>query len=180
MPERVTREERRISMAIQKARDAKEVLYQSIMDNNRSPMKDESEHVKVKRPKAEKGEVDIKTNEGTHSGYGLAGQITKAIRLLKAVKESDYETNPFLDDEERRTILNAIDETERAISELKSGIMSPDADKQDKDDMREILIRMSRAITQLEKELDAIPEQTMFYDSENSEKTIDPEYQRDR
>ena len=46
--------------------------------------------------------------------------------------------------------------------------------------MREILIRMSLAITQLEKELDAIPEQTMFYDSENSEKTIDPEYQRDR
>ena len=178
MPERVTREERRISMAIQKARDAKEVLYQSIMDNNRSPMKDESEHVKVKRPKAEKGEVDIKTNEGTHSGYGLAGQITKAIRLLKAVKESDYETNPFLDDEERRTILNAIDETERAISELKTGITN--ADKQDKDDMREILIRMSQAITQLEKELDAIPEQTMFYDSENSEKTIDPEYQRDR
>tara|TARA_R110002072_G_scaffold45239_6_gene126008 strand:+ start:24550 stop:25086 length:537 start_codon:yes stop_codon:yes gene_type:complete len=178
MPERVTREERRISMAIQKARDAKEVLYQSIMDNNRSPMKDESEHVKVKRPKAEKGEVDIKTNEGTHSGYGLAGQITKAIRLLKAVKESDYETNPFLDDEERRTILNAIDETERAISELKTGLTN--ADKQDKDDMREILIRMSQAITQLEKELDAIPEQTMFYDSENSEKTIDPEYQRDR
>ena len=169
MPERVTRDERRISMAIQKARDAKEVLYQSIMDNNRSPMKDESEHVKVKRPKAEKGEVDIKTNEGTHSGYGLAGQITKAIRLLKAVKESDYETNPFLDDEERRTILNAIDETERAISELKTGLTN--ADKQDKDDMREILIR---------KELDAIPEQTMFYDSENSEKTIDPEYQRDR
>tara|TARA_R110001592_G_scaffold190404_3_gene436341 strand:- start:3046 stop:3582 length:537 start_codon:yes stop_codon:yes gene_type:complete len=178
MPERVTRDERRISMAIQKARDAKEVLYQSIMDNNRSPMKDESEHVKVKRPKAEKGEVDIKTNEGTHSGYGLAGQITKAIRLLKAVKESDYETNPFLDDEERRTILNAIDETERAISELKTGLTN--ADKQDKDDMREILIRMSQAITQLEKELDAIPEQTMFYDSENSEKTIDPEYQRDR
>lgn len=178
MPERVTRDERRISMAIQKARDAKEVLYQSIMDNNRSPMKDESEHVKVKRPKAEKGEVDIKTNEGTHSGYGLAGQLTKAIRLLKAVKESDYETNPFLDDEERRTILNAIDETEKAISELRPAITS--ADKQDKDGMREILMRMSQAITQLEKELDAIPEQTTFYNSENSEKTIDPEYQRDR
>ena len=178
MPERVTRDERRISMAIQKARDAKEVLYQSIMDNNRSPMKDESEHVKVKRPKAEKGEVDIKTNEGTHSGYGLAGQLTKAIRLLKAVKESDYETNPFLDDEERRTILNAIDETEKAISELRPAITS--ADKKDKDGMREILMRMSQAITQLEKELDAIPEQTTFYNSENSEKTIDPEYQRDR
>ena len=38
------------------------------MDNNRNPQEDKSETVKIKRPKAEKGEVEIKTNEGTHSG----------------------------------------------------------------------------------------------------------------
>ena len=53
MPERVTAEERKISMAIEKARNAKEILYQSLMDNNRSELEDESEAVKVKRPKAE-------------------------------------------------------------------------------------------------------------------------------
>ena len=61
MPERVTRQEREISLLIEKAREVKETLYQSMYDNNRSPAKDESEAVKVKRPKAEK--ADKITNE---------------------------------------------------------------------------------------------------------------------
>ena len=69
MPERVTREERTISLAIEKARDAKEKLYQSL-ENNRLPEKDDSEHVKVKRPKAENVDVEIKP-DGKHSGLGL-------------------------------------------------------------------------------------------------------------
>lgn len=178
MPERVTREERRISLLIEKARDAKEILYQSLMDNNRNPQEDKSEAVKIKRPKAEKGEVQIKTNEGTHSGYGLAGQISKAIRVLKAVKDSDYQTNPFLDDEQRRTILNAIDQTEAAVKQIRAQMSG--ANKQDLEKMRQVLIQMTQSITRLEKELAEIPEQTMFYDSESSEPTLDPEYEKDR
>jgi len=37
MPERVTKEERLISMVIEKARKAKEILYASLKENNRNP-----------------------------------------------------------------------------------------------------------------------------------------------
>ena len=70
MPERVTKEERMISLAIEKARDAKEALSLSLNDNNRSPIDDESETVKVKRPKAENVDVEIKP-DGKHNGLGL-------------------------------------------------------------------------------------------------------------
>ena len=52
MPERVTPEERLVSLLIQKARDVKTLLHQSLNDNNRSPVDDDSEAVKLKRPKA--------------------------------------------------------------------------------------------------------------------------------
>tara|TARA_R100000027_G_C2204116_1_gene80929 strand:+ start:339 stop:605 length:267 start_codon:yes stop_codon:yes gene_type:complete len=82
MPERVTKEERMISLAIEKARDVKEVLSLSLNDNNRSPIDDESEAVKVKRPKAENVDVEIKP-DGKHNGLGLgssayAGEEHKA------------------------------------------------------------------------------------------------------
>ena len=75
MPERVNKEERIISMAIEKARQAKELLRES-MENNRLPDEkdDRMEQVKVKRPKAEKDKTKIENNTGTHSGYGLAGE----------------------------------------------------------------------------------------------------------
>ena len=38
MPERVTREERTVSLAIEKARSAKEELLASLKDNNRSDL----------------------------------------------------------------------------------------------------------------------------------------------
>ena len=55
MPERVTKEERMVSLAIEKARDAKEILHQSLYDNNRLPDEKDNrmEQVKIKRPKAE-------------------------------------------------------------------------------------------------------------------------------
>lgn len=78
MPERVTKEERRISLAIEKARSAKELLHQSLYDGNRLPDEkdDRMEKVKTKRPKAEKDKTKIETNDGTHSGYGKGGEET--------------------------------------------------------------------------------------------------------
>ena len=74
MPERVTKKERVISMTIEKAKEVKEMLYQSMGDNNRNPAEDESEAVKVKRPKATKEEnVPKSQKEGTNVGYGQAG-----------------------------------------------------------------------------------------------------------
>lgn len=77
MPEKVTREERIISMTIEKARKAKELLRES-MEGNRLPDEkdDRMEKVKVKRPKAEKDKTKIENNDGTHSGYGKGGEET--------------------------------------------------------------------------------------------------------
>jgi len=83
MPERVTKEERKISMAIEKARNAKEILYQSLMDNNRSELKDESEAVKVTRPKAENVNLEMKP-QGKHSGFGLDSHATAGDSLKKS------------------------------------------------------------------------------------------------
>ena len=83
MPERVTVEERKISMAIEKARNSKEILYQSLMDNNRSELKDESEAVKVTRPKAENVNLEMKP-QGTHSGFGLGSHATAGDSLKKS------------------------------------------------------------------------------------------------
>jgi len=79
MPERVTKEERIVSLTIEKARNAKELLHQSMYDNNRLPDEkdDRMEKVKVKRPKAEKDKTKIENNDGTHSGYGKGGETTE-------------------------------------------------------------------------------------------------------
>ena len=75
MPERVTKEERIVSLAIEKARTAKEMLSLSL-ENNRLPKEDDSEHVKVSKPKVENDKTKIENNTGTHSGYGLGGETT--------------------------------------------------------------------------------------------------------
>jgi hypothetical protein len=78
MPERVSKEERVISMTIEKARKVKELLRES-MEGNRLPDEkdDRMEKVKVKRPKAEKDKTKMENNTGTHSGYGKAGEMTQ-------------------------------------------------------------------------------------------------------
>jgi len=76
MPERVTREERRISLLIEKARNAKEELLLSL-ENNRSPVDDESEEVKLKRPKAENYEPKFVSNDGPTSNHAYAGDVFK-------------------------------------------------------------------------------------------------------
>lgn len=77
MPERVTRKERQISIIIEKAREAKEMLYQSLMDNNRNPEEDDSEAVKLKRPKAEKYDYKAESNDGPVSLHAYSGEVTK-------------------------------------------------------------------------------------------------------
>lgn len=99
MPERVTKEERAVSLAIEKARDAKELLHQSLYDNNRLPDEkdDRVEKVKIKRPKAEKDKTKIENNDGTHSGYGKGGEET---HFKKSEIKKNYlregETQPYL------------------------------------------------------------------------------------
>ena len=71
MPERVTKEERLVSMVIAKAREVKELLHLSLNDNNRSPVDDKSEVVKLKRPKAEKIQPSLKQTKGQQTSMAL-------------------------------------------------------------------------------------------------------------
>tara|TARA_R110000744_G_scaffold95062_3_gene183773 strand:- start:1680 stop:1916 length:237 start_codon:yes stop_codon:yes gene_type:complete len=75
MPERITKEERKISLAIEKARSAKEEILASL-ENNRNPVDDESEVVKVKRPKAENDKTKFVSNDGPASNSSYAGEMT--------------------------------------------------------------------------------------------------------
>ena len=76
MPEKMTKEEVRVAQAIEQVRIVKELVQQASAE--RIAYDDESEEVKVKRPKktGEKDKTKIENNKGTHSGYGLGGEET--------------------------------------------------------------------------------------------------------
>ena len=170
MPERVTREERKISMAIQKARDAKEILYCSLMDNNRNPKEDKSEHVKLKRPKAENYTYKKESNDGPTTLHAYAGEITKATTILKQIKESDYETNPIWDDEDRKEITEAIAELDASITQLSEDYKSAKPDK--KEILSDMITMLSRKVSNLEKLFRRLPEPR----NEESGEALDPDY----
>lgn len=74
MPEKVTKEERMVSLAIEKARIAKEMLQEESIHET-LPLKDESEQVKVKKPKNLQADK-IQNQTAKDEGYGLAGEVT--------------------------------------------------------------------------------------------------------
>tara|TARA_R100001463_G_scaffold1194_6_gene5265 strand:+ start:9976 stop:10215 length:240 start_codon:yes stop_codon:yes gene_type:complete len=76
MPEKMTKEEVKVAQAIEQVRIVKELVQQASAE--RIAYDDESEEVKVKRPKktGEKDKTKIENNKGTHSGYGLGGEET--------------------------------------------------------------------------------------------------------
>ncbi len=172
MPERVTREERIISMTIQKARDAKEILYCSLMDNNRSPKEDKSEAVKLKRPKAEKDTTKFDSNDGPTTLHAYAGDITKAIMVLKNIKESDYMTNPFLDEEDRKILTDRIGELDRTITNLAREFREGDASN--RSEISRMITSLSGLVIDLEKEFRRLPEPR----DEESDEALDPDYDK--
>ena len=85
MPERVTKEERIVSLAIEKARRAKELLQQESV-HERLPLDDEIEVEKVKRPKVTN--VKPKNQTQKKEGYGLAGETTEHA-IKKSITDED-------------------------------------------------------------------------------------------
>ena len=79
MPERVTKEERMISLAIEKAREVKAKLHRNNVEPTQVNTLEAEEHLgeefKRKSPKPENvtKEIKVEVGEGTHSGYGKAG-----------------------------------------------------------------------------------------------------------
>ena len=171
MPERVTREERTISLAIEKARNAKEQLALSL-ENNRNPSKDESDAVKLKRPKAEKDTTKFDSNDGPTTLHAYAGDITKAIMVLKNIKESDYMTNPFLDEEDRKLLTDRIGELDRTITNLAREFREGDASN--KDEISRMITSLSGLVIDLEKEFRRLPEPR----DEESDEALDPDYDK--
>lgn len=94
MPEKLTKEEALISKTIETARIVKELIQQE--NEVRLPYDDDSEVVKVKRPKAQSSKV---TNQGSdENGFGSAGEtfgkavdpkedisLTKTVRGIKGL-----------------------------------------------------------------------------------------------
>ena len=74
MPERMTKEERTISLAIEKARKAKELLQQESI-HERLPLDSDIEVEKIKKPKVTN--VKPKNQTQKKEGYGLAGETTE-------------------------------------------------------------------------------------------------------
>jgi hypothetical protein len=173
MPERVTREERTISLAIEKARNAKEQLALSL-ENNRNPSKDESEAVKLKRPKAEKDNTKFDSNDGPTTLHAYAGDITKAIIVLKNIKESDYMTNPFLDEEDRKMLTERIEQLDRTITNLARQFK--EGDPSNRSQISRMINSLSGLVSDLEKEFRKIPEPR----DEESNEALDPDYDKFR
>jgi|TARA_R100001463_G_scaffold81961_2_gene136488 hypothetical protein len=76
MPERVTKEERLVSLAIEKARKVKQELNaRNVEPTQVRVIETDPEPVKIKRPKA----VNVKPKNQTQKkeGYGLGGETTE-------------------------------------------------------------------------------------------------------
>lgn len=119
MPVRVTKEERIISMVIEKAREVKQLLHLSLNDNNRSPIDDDAEVFKLKRPKAENAK-DLVPKNRKGDGYGLGGQMThfkKAVVLMKAILKEEMD-NPFLNEERKNKAIADLEATEKELDDL--------------------------------------------------------------
>lgn len=148
MPERVTREERTISLAIEKARSAKEELLLSL-ENNRNPLEKDNimEKVKLTRPKAEN--YNKKKYEGKHSGFGLGQEATGGD--ITEFKKS------FSEEEKRKIGADLValleKDPEEALKEMENKIISR---------MRESVKRnkftksQKEDITEFKKSLDVI------------------------
>jgi hypothetical protein len=155
MPERVTKEERTISLAIEKARSAKEELLLSL-ENNRSPLEKDNimEKIKVTKPKAAKV-TQYKTNTNGKEGYGLGGEITEFKKSLEVLKFSIAGThgpkdsgddNPIWNKERKEELENLIEQLTKEIDDLKAELES---DKISQEDFTE---RMQRALRDFNQE----------------------------
>ena len=152
MPERVTREERTVSLAIEKARSAKEELLASLNDNNRSGLEKDNimDKIKVTRPKTEK-DKSKKYSEGKHSGFGLgqnktSGEILEFKKSLDIIKQTirgqgARTGNPTLDREMEEEIEELIEQVNKDMNRLLSDFKSGKVDKKEFSEKMQDLIR---------------------------------------
>ena len=92
MPERVTKEERIVSLAIEKARKVKQELNaKNVEPTQVRIVETDPEPVKIKRPKAVNVKVENQTQD--KEGYGLGGETTE-----HKIKKQDSALQGMVDD----------------------------------------------------------------------------------
>ena len=131
MPERVTKEERQISLLIEKARDVKEILIMSL-ENNRNPVQDESEVFKLKRPKAENYEAKFVSNDGPATNHAYAGEMVKFSKIKKML-EDIIKSNPVWDEDSKEGMDNVYEKLNNAQAQLSKIMADVKAGKTDMD-----------------------------------------------
>ena len=113
MPERVTKEERIVSLAIEKARKAKEELSakqrKNIEPTQVLEIDTDPEVEKIKRPKVQDASK-ITNQTQKKEGYGLAGESLK-----KAERTIEQDSEAY-----RRAVKQFEDEFKNAIKEIKA------------------------------------------------------------
>ena len=159
MPERVTKEERLVSMVIAKAREVKELLHLSLNDNNRSPVDDKSEVVKLKRPKAEKDTTKFEANKGPANEHGFAGEETsfkKGISIMKSIlKEYDeMMDNPVLNRERAELAAADLEDTRKDLDGLEEMLRSGQMSQKDFEQKYQSMLRR---LTRLGQKLGPFP-----------------------
>ena len=119
MPEKMTKEEAIIAMAIKKARHAKSMLHESTQI---MPYDHEVEVGKIKRPKAQN--VKIKNQTQKKEGYGLAGETLKKEDRMVSVprdllRKIEMEIQLTINLAEKRKTLPDVEPLKEIVSEVK-------------------------------------------------------------
>ena len=109
MPEKMTKEEAIIAMAIKKARHAKSMLHESTQI---MPYDHEVEVVKIKRPKAQN--VKIKNQTQKKEGYGMAGETLRDL-----LRKIEMEIQLTINLAEKRKTLPDVEPLKEIVSEVK-------------------------------------------------------------
>lgn len=106
MPERVTREERMVSLAIEKARKAKQELSakkrMNIEPTQVNEFDSEVEVQKIKRPKVQDASK-ITNQTQDKEGYGLAGESLKKSSVKKRQAPTSFEQVVQMSNEELKS-----------------------------------------------------------------------------
>ena len=92
--------------------------------------------------------------------------------VLKNIKESDYMTNPFLDEEDRKMLTDRIGELDRTITNLSREFR--EGDPSNRSEISRMITSLSGLVTDLEKEFRRLPEPR----DEESDEALDPDYDK--
>ena len=157
MPEKVTKLEKLVELAILKAKEVIQEATEDRIENKDDLM---GEEVKVKRPTKNPKEVKLGNPVGKE-GYGLAGQVSKMVSIheeLKKVLNPNITSNEALDfgEDSERTRPNEMtqqiylqnldkldDDMDKLLSDMKSGKIT---DRQYVSGMMPLLEEMKRLI----------------------------------